>query len=265
MKQTLAAANRYLEELRAERPAPVWLGGTAQAGEIDGSVMSISGTAVVYDRPVHLGWLTVLLRPGALAEAMVAPTAGGERDILLLHTHNMARPLGRTALNTLTFQDEKEKVTYEATLDTSVTSVAMAAEEVRAGLLNHASIGFWVAEGEFEAVVDSCGDPQCAKAGLEVRMLIAEEVGLYELSLVAQGACIGTSAMVASRWEPPSFVGFQHIEDEVTSVDPMGHYKEIRGQPEEAGSELEPQLVPVSTQRVGKVLRSARKYGITRP
>ena len=44
-------------------------------------------------------------------------------------------------------------------------------------------------------------------------MLIAEEVGLYELSLVPQGACIGTSAIAASRWaayredEPGEAVG----------------------------------------------------------
>ena len=129
-----------------------------------------------------------------------APTAGGERDILLLHTHDMARPLGRTALNTLSFEDGEESVAYEATLDTSVTSVAMAAEEVRAGLLNHASIGFWIAKGEWADIKDNCADPQCAKAGLEIYALVAEEVGLYELSLVPQGACIGTSAIAASRW-----------------------------------------------------------------
>ena len=58
---------------------------------------------------------------------------------------------------------------YEATLDTSVTSVAMAAEEVRAGLLNHASIGFWVAKGEWE---DGCGQLRRIRSvrrpGLEV-------------------------------------------------------------------------------------------------
>ena len=75
MRRTLAAANRYLEELRAERPAPVWAGGTAQVqGDADAQRMAIRGTAVVYDRPVHLGWLTVLLRPGALANAAISRT-----------------------------------------------------------------------------------------------------------------------------------------------------------------------------------------------
>jgi len=242
MKRTLKAANQYLEELRAERPAPVWLGGTAQAGEAANEFLPIRGTAVVYDRPVHLGWLTVLLRPGALGAAMVAPTAGGERDILLLHTHNMARPLGRTALNTLSFEDGADSVSYEATLDTSVTSIAMAAEEVRAGLLNHASIGFWVAKGEFEAVIDNCGDPQCATVGLEKQMLIAEEVGLYELSLVAQGACIGTSAIAASRW---------------------ASYREEESLPVTVEERAESDLVAVSAHRVQQVLESARRHGIT--
>ena len=43
-KRTLAAANRYLDELRAERPAPVWAGGTAQVqGDADAERMADSG------------------------------------------------------------------------------------------------------------------------------------------------------------------------------------------------------------------------------
>ena len=245
MDRILSAANRYLAEMRAEKPAPVWAYGTANAGAEADGYQPVDGIAVVYDRAIHLGWLTVLVRPGGVAAALSGNTAGMERDIMLLHTHRSDRPLGRTGLNTLSFSDGPAAVTFDASLDLSIGSVAAAAEEVRGGLLNHASIGFWVAKGEWEGVVDNCGDPQCAKAGLEISMLIAEEVGLFELSLVPQGACIGTSAMAAARWAD--------MESDVVEAvtEPAEELADVSG------------LVPVDANRVTKVLSSASRMAFT--
>ena len=206
--EQLGKVNTFLTSLGT---SPVWAGGTVRAqavaeGEEEDGYLPLSGIGVVYDRTVHIGWFNILLRQGSFTESLGAATGGSERDILLLHTHDMARPLGRTSLDTLTFEDEAVRLRYAARLDLGITSVKLAAEEVQGGLLDHASVGFAVAEGEYEAVIDNCGDPSCLKSGLEIGTIITTRAILYEMSLVSQGACIGTSAIAAANRNSPDLV-----------------------------------------------------------
>ena len=207
--EQLGKVNTFLTSLGT---SPVWAGGTAKINaevtDDDGRrFQPVDGVAVVYDRTVHLGpWLNIILRAGAATEALAIATAGSERDILLLHTHDMARPLGRTSRNSLSFTDEPGRLLYAAQLDLGITSVREAAEEVSGGLLPHASIGFAITDGEWNGVSDNCGDPTCRQTGLELDTLIAQRIVLYELSLVPQGACIGTSAIAAANRNSPDLV-----------------------------------------------------------
>ena len=228
---------RVNDWLARTQPASVWGGGTVQlvADTEAEDVMHLRGVALHYDQSAHVTVggqsLTVQVRPGAARDTLEAERLGTERDILLLHTHDMGRTLARSSNGSLSFSEADTRLDYQARLNLTVRAAVDAAAEVREGLLPHVSVGFSVAPGggSWEETQDNCGDPQCVTLGQEIDTVVASSIRLYELSLVPQGAVIGTSVLAAQN----------------------------RIRPEQA----EPAKIPVTMDRIARILEYRETFG----
>ena len=134
---------------------------------------TISGYAIVYDKPTNLGEFWEVCRFGCLKD-----TFRDNPDILLLRDHKQELLLGRTGVN-LTLRDDPTGLWFEADLLPTQTAQD-AYKDISAGLLSGCSFGF---------VVDQ--DAWSYSNGKVLRELLA--ISLAEISCTSFPAYTSTS------------------------------------------------------------------------
>jgi HK97 family phage prohead protease len=149
----------------------------AKPGIVDGK---LSGRAIVYNKSTQIGpdsyGFRETIAPGAVKKSI------GERDVVLLDSHDQAKPLARVSAKNLSLRDGKDGLDWDA--NPPNTSYANDVQEnARAGNYGGCSFGF-------EVVRDSWKKGS-GPGALDERTI--HEVKLHEISICAFPAYSATS------------------------------------------------------------------------
>jgi len=175
-------------------PAP-----DVEAAEDEDGLPIVRGMAVDYNRVAYFGRKDrVAVAPGAAAKRLEARLASKQRDVLALIAHDPGRPIGRTANGSLKFEDTEEGLTYTLSIDTNDPEAVSAHAKVKSGVMDSASIGFFVREASETKMSDN--SPDSPAPGEEVDVELASDIDIFEVSLVPHGAMGGASAFTASAY-----------------------------------------------------------------
>ena len=197
--------------------------------------LSVRGMAVDYNRVAYFGRnARVAIAPGAAAKRLEKRLNSKQRDVLALIAHDPSRPIGRTANGSLKFEDTPEGLTYSLDLDPADPEAMSAYAKVKSGVLNAASIGFFVKEAADTKMADN--SPDAKEAGAEVEVELASDIDVFEVSLVAHGAMGGASALAASA----------HMEGAVQDDDAADTVEPDESPDDPLHSETPPESEPAS-------------------
>ena len=167
-----------------------------------GAVGPVGGIAVTYNQVGHFWGERLMIEPGAAAEALKKRRDSDNRDVLMLAGHDYARVLGRMSNSTLDFEESPEGLLYRGDLNMDDPEGRSAYEKVKRGEYSAASIGFAVLDGREAVRVDNSPE---AETDEPVAVFIAEQIDVFEVSLVAQGVFGGaTSRLAALRSQLPA-------------------------------------------------------------
>ncbi|MGH3848557.1 MAG: HK97 family phage prohead protease [Pseudonocardiaceae bacterium] len=140
---------------------------------------TITGYAAVFNQSADIGWFHEMFLPGAFARALRE-----SQDVRALVDHDPALILGRTKPGTLALHEDDHGLAVEITVpDTQLGRDTV--ESIKRGDLDGMSIGFSVRT-----------DTWRMQDGADLREVM--DVDLFDISIVAYPAFIGTSAQVRS-------------------------------------------------------------------
>lgn len=142
----------------------------------------LTGYAALFNEPTDLGEFVEVIRPGAFAASLAAPTAEG---IKAVYEHDGKSLLGRLGAGTLRLFEDQTGLAFELDLPDTTLGRDLA-ELVKRGDVAGCSFGF--------TVID---DNWTEQDGRPVRELL--KVELYEITITATPAYSATSVQVRSK------------------------------------------------------------------
>ena len=201
---------------------------TAVEAVRDNGEAFVQGMAVPYNSPGVFFGQKISVAPLAAVESLERKASSETRDILMLASHDDAKVLARVSNMTLDFIDSPEGLLYWGVLNLEDPDGKSAYEKVKRGEYNAASIGFSISDSE---MVDD--------------VLVANEIELYEVSLVAQGVYEKATSELVGSFNLE--VTYESEDDEESSSHELGVAIEATKKPnalqasEEIVSQEEPQ------------------------
>lgn len=136
----------------------------------------VRGHAAVFNNLSHdLGGFREQIAPGAFSDVLAA-----QPDVHLVVGHDMTMPLARTANGTLELREDEQGLYMWARINSQLSYAKDLAEQLRTGLVDQMSFAFTTAEDGDQWVKDE-------QTG-EVMRTVRKVAGLYDVSVVAQGA-----------------------------------------------------------------------------
>jgi HK97 family phage prohead protease len=138
--------------------------------------LTVRGHAAVFNNLSHdLGGFREQIAPGAFADVLRE-----QPDVHLVIGHDMTMPLARTANGTLELVEDEQGLRIWARINTQLSYAKDLAEQLRTGLVDQMSFAFTTAENGDEWVKDESTG--------EIMRTVRKVAGLYDVSVVAQGA-----------------------------------------------------------------------------
>ena len=138
--------------------------------------LTVRGHAAVFNNLSHdLGGFREQIAPGAFADVLRE-----QPDVHLVIGHDMTMPLARTANGTLELVEDEQGLRIWARINTQLSYAKDLAEQLRTGLVDQMSFAFTTAENGDEWVRDESTG--------EIMRTVRKVAGLYDVSVVAQGA-----------------------------------------------------------------------------
>ena len=111
---------------------------------------TIRGTASVFDAPYLVGdWFYEVFRSGAFNK-----TLSDGRNLKVLSHHNDDKPVGSTRAGSARFWVDNDGLQYEAVVNPDLAYAVELHEQIRSGLLDGSSIGFFSVEGKEQVTKD---------------------------------------------------------------------------------------------------------------
>lgn len=150
----------------------------------DDDSYTLSGIATPFERETQIWWFMESFERGAFEETIKI-----DKQKALVN-HNTDMPLASTENDTLRLWEDKEGLRFEIDLNIKVSYAKDLLENVRTGIINKMSIGFWVLE-EIVTLEEESDD------GMEHRKVT--KARLLEVSPVAFPAYEDTKVEVAGK------------------------------------------------------------------
>lgn len=228
-------------ELRADGQGELITRSELQAEAGDGRPV-IRGTAVKAGVTGQFWFGAVRLAAGCWTEAAYKKNKSRVRDVMALISHDYARPIGRSANNTLDLTyGENEIMVDGIRLNPDDPEAMSLFAKVLRGEMTAFSIGFTIVDGEWIEAVDNGLDADPDTAGKEIDQFEATEISVQEVSVVAQGAYGGAECFPATA----RMLGEMTGADEIT-FRTDGTYVAARTEDEDPDTDYYPALVALT-------------------
>lgn len=115
-------------------------------GQAETTTAHLAGYAVRYDSPGDLGDFKEVIARGAFTLSL----RDEANDVLLLDSHQMTRPVARRSNRTLTVSDDPRGVTFNATVDPSVSYARDLLTNIETRTIKNMSFGFIIESETWE-------------------------------------------------------------------------------------------------------------------
>ena len=190
-----------------------------ESGSGDGS-LHLQGHAAVFDQLSHdLGGFRERITPGAFRDVLEH-----DPDVHLVHQHDMGRVMARTTSQTLELSEDDTGLRVWASLDPQITYVADLARAMERGDVDQMSFAFTVGRDSWTIEHEDDDDERVIRT-------IERVAGLYDVSVVAQGAYPQTDASLRGLLEAAIESGRVPIRGRATTEDPAGTRPEASPDP----------------------------------